>query len=105
MDKQHDWVILEDESSVTCEDIGRCEFSVAFVRHFDTMDTKNDIAILMGEEHEYAFTGFYKSKTYSSGDITHIGQSQDVYVLMGALTTMTSTTLAFASAVIALSAF
>jgi hypothetical protein len=85
MDTQHDWVILEDESSVTCEDVGRCEFSVAFVRNFDTMDQEHDIALVEGEEHEYAFTGFYLSKSFKSGDFTHMGQSQDVYVLMSAL--------------------
>jgi hypothetical protein len=104
-DSQHDWVILEDESSVTCEDVGRCEFSVAFVRNFDTMDTKQDIAFQEGEEHEYAFTGFYRAKSIANGDITHIGQSQEMFILCGALNVLTSTTLAVASAVIALTAF
>ena len=85
VDTQHDWVILEDESSIQCEDVGRCVFSVAFVRNFDTMDDKEDIALVDGEEHEYAFTAFYRSKSYTSGDVTHIGQSQDIYILMGAL--------------------
>lgn len=105
-DIQHDWVMIEDESSVTCEDVGRCEFSVAFFRNFDTMDTNQaDIAFHEGEEHEYAFTGFYRAKSITNGDITHIGQSQDIFILSGALTVLTSTTLAVASAVIALTAF
>ena len=105
-DSQHDWVLLEDESFVKCEDVGRCEFSVAFVRNFNTLDEKNDIALIDGEEHEYAFTGFYRAKSFTSGDVTHIGQSQDIYVLMGALSNlMTSSTLLAASAVIALTAF
>lgn len=50
LDTQHDWVVIEDESSVTCEDVGRCEFSVAFVRNFNTLDDKHDIALVEGEE-------------------------------------------------------
>lgn len=74
-DAQHDWVVLDNESFVRCEDVGRCEFSVAFVRNFNTMDDENDIALINGEEQEYAFTGFYRAKSFTSGDITHIGQS------------------------------
>ena len=105
MDTQHDWVVLEDESSVTCEDVGRCEFSIAFVRNFNTLDEKHDIALIDGEEHEYAFTAFYRAKSFTSGDVTHIGQSQDIYVLMGAINAITSSALVAASAVIALTAF
>ena len=105
MDTQHDWVVLEDESSVTCEDVGRCEFSIAFVRNFNTLDEKHDIALIDGEEHKYAFTAFYRAKSFTSGDVTHIGQSQDIYDLMGAINAITSSALVAASAVIALTAF
>ena len=58
-DAQHDWVVLDNESFVRCEDVGRCEFSVAFVRNFNTMDEESDIAIDKDEENMYALTGYY----------------------------------------------
>jgi len=58
-DKQNDWVILQDESSVKCEDSGKCEIVVAFVRNFNTMDEESDIAIDKDEENMYALTGYY----------------------------------------------
>merc|ERR1719389_1460417 len=60
-DDQNDWVIVQEESYVTCEDVGRCELSVAFIRNFDTMDPEHDIILNAEEEVEYAFTGFYEA--------------------------------------------
>jgi len=74
-DKQNDWVLLEEESYAVCEEPGRCELSVAFVRNFDTFDHENDIPLQMGEELEYNLIGYYKAKDSKTGRISHIGQS------------------------------
>ena len=58
-DKQNDWVILHDESSVRCGDFGKCEINVAFVRNFNTLDEESDIAIEQDEESLYALIGYY----------------------------------------------
>lgn len=44
-EKQNDWVVIEEDSYAVCEEPGRCELSVAFVRNFDTLDHENDIAL------------------------------------------------------------
>ena len=74
-DSQNDWVLLPETSSVTCEDVGRCEISVAFVRNFATMDKEQDITLKEGEEREYALFGFYETRDLSSSGVTHRGQS------------------------------
>ena len=58
-DTQNDWVVLHDESSVKCEDSGKCEIIVAFIRNFNTMDQDTDIAINQDEENMYALLGYY----------------------------------------------
>jgi len=74
-DSQNDWIIKSDESSVVCEDVGRCEFSVAFMRNFNTYDDEQDIVIVEGVENDYALRGFYYATDVQSGHVTHIGQS------------------------------
>ena len=37
-DKKNDWTLLRDDSWAVCDESGRCEISVAFVRNFDTKD-------------------------------------------------------------------
>jgi hypothetical protein len=105
VDKQNDWVILEDESYVTCEDVGRCEYSVAFIRNFNTFDSEHDIAIEEGEEMEFSLLGFYEATDFTSGGVTHVGQSKDLTVLMSAISAMTSSTFIVATALISLAAF
>ena len=72
-DSQNDWSIISEESSVTCEAVGRCEFSVAFVRNFNTNDDEQDITLIEGVENEYALQGFYCATDVASGHVTHIG--------------------------------
>jgi len=96
-DKSHDWVILEEESSVACENVGQCEYSVVFMRNFQTGDEVHDIAIEKGEERSYALTGFYQAHAQSDQRLTHIGQSQEMFILMGASNFAASSLLAAAS--------
>ena len=74
-DDQNDWVILHEDSYVRCEDVGRCELSVAFVRNFDTMDEGNDVMFTEFEEQEYSLIGFYKANSIGGNEVTHVGQS------------------------------
>jgi len=74
-DTQNDWVILPEASSVSCEDVGRCEISVAFVRNFDTLDKEQDISLKVGEELEYSLFGFYETRDLAGGSVRHLGQS------------------------------
>ena len=74
-DTQNDWVLLPETSSVTCEDVGRCEISVAFVRNFDTLDKEYDISLKVGEEREYSLFGFYETRDLTDGTLAHRGQS------------------------------
>ena len=104
-DSQNDWVLLPAESSVTCEDVGHCEFSVTFVRNLDTLDEEHDIAITEGEELQYALTGFYQATDSEEGHVTHQGQSQDLYILMGALSYTTTSSLLVATAIFAYALF
>jgi len=104
-DAQNDWKIISEESTVSCDQNGHCEFSVAFVRDLETKDSENDIRIERGEEREFALTGFYAAVDQVSGHITHVGQSNDQYVLMGAVNAMTSSLAVVAAAIITLSAF
>lgn len=38
LDQYGDWVIREEESSISCEGQGKCQISVVFVRSFETSD-------------------------------------------------------------------
>ena len=107
VDKQNDWVALKDESSVRCDDSGKCEIIVAFIRNFNTMDVENDIAIEQDQENLYALIGYYEAKDSKLGHTTHIGQSfNDLYVLMGAVNAFTSSAALLATAsIIALTTF
>ena len=67
--------MLDEESSIVCEDMGKCELNVAFFRKFNTADEVFDIAISEAEERQYAFSGFYVFKDIAEDRITHIGQS------------------------------
>ena len=73
-EKQNDWVVLEEHSYASCEGLGQCEISVAFIRNFDTHD-KHDIALENGEEQEYNLVGFYRAHDNETGYVSHIGQS------------------------------
>lgn len=105
IDQQNDWVILQEDSYVKCEDVGHCEISVAFLRNFDTLDSKHDIVIESGEEMEFALVGFYEATDFASRRVTHVGQSKDLTVLMGAISNITSSTLVVATALLVLAAF
>ena len=74
-DAQNDWVIVNDESYVHCEDVGRCELSVAFIRNFDTKDEADDVIFTEFEEQEYSLISFYEAKPIGGGERTHVGQS------------------------------
>ena len=105
-DSLNDWVILAEESFVVCEDVGRCEFSVAFKRAFKTADEENDIAIEEGEEQRFSMMGFYAAENLEDGQRTHIGQSHNLYAFMGAGYGAAATSaLLLASAALTLAAF
>jgi len=104
-DDQNDWVIVQEDSYVRCEDVGRCELSVAFMRNFDTMDESNDVIFTEFEEQEYSLMGFYKANSIENNTMTHVGQSSDMYILMGAFDALTSSSLLMATAVMTLAAF
>ena len=104
VDKLADWVIRDEESTSVCDERDKCEFSVVFVRNLSTGDVDSDIAFEIGEELQYALTGFYRAQTIDER-ITHIGQSHDMIVLMGAVTATTVSTFAAISALIAMSTF
>ena len=58
------------------------------MRNFDTLDADGDIALEMGEENEFALVGFYHAADARTGQVSQAGQSQDLYILMGATTQM-----------------
>jgi len=97
-DAQSDWVLIPEESTISCEDVGKCNFDVAFVRNLNTLDVEEDIAFTDGEERLYAFKGFYAANDIAKGHLTHAGQSNEFYILMGAQSMMSSTLLALAAA-------
>lgn len=103
-DEQNDWVVSKEGPGIVCEDVGRCTLSINFVRNFNTLDD-NDIALEVGEEREYSVVGFYEAKDFSSGGVTHVGQSNDMYVVAGAFSSLSYSALAVATAIFSLSAF
>jgi len=102
--KPSDWVIKDEESAATCSADGECEFSVVFVRSFATGDEAQDITIEKGEERQYALTGFYKALGQDNR-VTHIGQSQEMFILTGAVSYVAASALLTASAFLALASF
>mmetsp|Transcript_36952 Transcript_36952/g.48605 ORF Transcript_36952/g.48605 Transcript_36952/m.48605 type:complete len:241 (+) Transcript_36952:54-776(+) len=103
-DKNADWLLREAESTSTCDSAGKCEFSVVFVRNFSTGDSADDISLLRGEERQYALTGFYKALGKDER-ITHIGQSQDMNVLMGAFDSVAASSFITIAALLTLTSF
>ena len=93
------------DSNIECEDVGLCTITIAFARNFDTLDTSNDIAFEVGEEREYSVVGFYEATDSATSSVTHVGQSNDMYIFAGALSSLSCSALALATAVFSLTAF